>query len=49
MSISDLLETNLEATWVGLVEEPLSGEMKSLTNDTESVIRFLVACIDIDP
>jgi len=49
MSISDLLGTDLEATWAGLVEEPLAGEMKSLANDTESVIRFLVARVDVDP
>ena len=31
MSISDLLPTDLEATWAGFVEEPLAGEMKSLS------------------
>jgi hypothetical protein len=49
LSISDLLPTDLEATWAEFVEEPLAGEMVSLADDTESVIRFLVACIDVDP
>ena len=47
--ISDLLQTDLQATWSGLLEEPLTGEMKSLARDTESAIRFLVACVDVDP
>jgi hypothetical protein len=49
LSISDLLPTDLEATWAGFVEEPLAGEMKSLANDMEAVIRFLVARVDVDP
>jgi len=49
MSISDLLPTDLEATWAGFVEEPLAGEMKSLADDTESAIRFIVACINVEP
>ncbi|UCF16287.1 MAG: hypothetical protein JSW59_02280 [Phycisphaerales bacterium] len=49
VSISDLLGTDLQATWAGLLEEPLAGEMKSLACDTESAIRFLVACVDVDP
>jgi len=49
ISISDLLPTDLEATWAGIVEEPLAVEMKSLADDAESVISFLVGCIDVDP
>ena len=48
-SISDLVGTDLQSTWPGLLEEPLAGEMKSLARDTESAIRFLVACVDVDP
>ena len=49
MPISDLLETDLSATWAVIVEEPLAGEMKNLADNTESVIHFLVACVDVDP
>jgi hypothetical protein len=49
VSISDLLGTDLQANWAGLLEEPLAGEMKNLADDTESAIRFLVACVDVDP
>ena len=49
MSISDLLPTDLEATWAGFVEEPLAEEIRSLADDTESAIRFVVACIYVDP
>ena len=46
---SDLFVTDLQTTWSGLLEEPLAGEMNSLARDTESAIRFLVACVDVDP
>ena len=48
-TISFFPETDLQSTWSGLLEEPLTGEMKSLARDTESAIRFLVACVDVDP
>ncbi len=37
------------AAWAGLVERPLAGEFKSLADDTESAVRFLVACVAVDP
>lgn len=49
MSVRDLLQTDVEATWARLVEKPLSGQIESLTDNTESAIRFLVACLDVDP
>ena len=49
MPISYLQGTDLQASWSGLLEEPLAGEMKSLARDTESAIRFLVACVDVNP
>jgi hypothetical protein len=49
MSVGDLLQTDVEATWAGLVEKPLSGQIESLTENTESAIRFLVACVDVGP
>ena len=37
------------AAWAGLVERPLAGEFKNLADDTESAVRFLVACVAVDP
>jgi len=37
------------AAWAGLVERPLAGEVKNLAEDTESAVRFLVACVAVDP
>ena len=37
------------AAWAGLVERPLAGEVKNLADDTESAVRFLVACVAVDP
>lgn len=34
--------------WSGLIEEPLAGELNNLANDTESALRFLVACVAVD-
>lgn len=42
-------DANLETAWTRLVERPLVAEAQSLTNDTESGIRFLVACLDVSP
>jgi len=35
--------------WVELIPNPLAAEAERLTRDTESGIRFLVACLDIRP
>ena len=32
----------------GVIEKPLANEFKSLTNDTQSAVRFLVACVTVD-
>jgi hypothetical protein len=32
----------------GLFERPLQGEVRSLAEDTESAVRFLVACVAVD-
>jgi len=32
----------------GTIEKPLANEFKSLTNDTQSAVRFLVACVAVD-
>jgi predicted anti-sigma-YlaC factor YlaD len=39
---------DLPVTWPGVIEEPLANELESLTNDTQSAVRFLVACVDVD-
>ena len=33
--------------WPGLVEEPLASEIRNLTNDTQSAVRFLVDCMSV--
>jgi hypothetical protein len=40
---------NPPTAWIGLVERPLTTEVRSLTRDTESGIRFLVACLRVGP
>jgi hypothetical protein len=32
----------------GVIERPLANEFKSLRNDTQSAVRFLVACVTVD-
>lgn len=45
---SEQIGRDFPAAWPGLVEEPLSKELKNLTDDTESALQFLVACITVD-
>jgi len=35
--------------WAELIKNPLAVEAENLTSDTESSIRFLVACLDVRP
>jgi hypothetical protein len=37
------------AKWAELIPNPLAVEAKRLTSDTESGIRFVVACLDVRP
>lgn len=39
---------DLPITWPQVIEEPLANEFENLTNDTESAVRFLVACVAVD-
>ena len=39
---------DLPLTWPGVIEEPLANEFENLTNDTQSAVRFLVACVTVD-
>lgn len=47
-NIYDQVGRDLPATWPKLIERPLAGEYERLTNDTQSAVRFLVACVDVD-
>ena len=38
----------LPVTWPDVIEKPLANELESLTDDTQSALRFLVACVDVD-
>ena len=39
---------DLPITWPQVIEEPLANEFENLANDTESAVRFLVACVAVD-
>ena len=43
-----LVGEDFTAGWPGLIKEPLANELNNLTNDTESALRFLVACVAVD-
>jgi len=43
-----LVGEDFAAGWPGLIKEPLANELNNLTNDTESALRFLVACVAVD-
>ena len=37
------------AAWAGLVDKPLADEIENLAEGTESAVRFLVACVAVNP
>jgi predicted anti-sigma-YlaC factor YlaD len=47
-SVYRQLGQELTITWPLAIEKPLASEFKSLTNDTQSAVRFLVACVNVD-
>lgn len=47
-ALRTLVGENFPAGWQGLIKEPLANELNNLTNDTESALRFLVACVAVD-
>ena len=47
-NIYEQVGRDLPATWPQLIERPLAGEYERLANDTQSAVRFLVACVDVD-
>lgn len=47
-NIYDQVGRDLPATWPQLIERPLANELENLTNDTQSAVRFLAACVTVD-
>jgi len=43
--LPNLASRNLPQAWPQLIEKPLASELKNLVDDTESAVRFLVACV----
>jgi hypothetical protein len=39
---------DLPINWPQVIEKPLACEYERLANDTQSAVRFLVACVDVD-
>ena len=46
--LPNLASQNLPKAWPQLIERPLTAEMKNLVDDTESAVRFLVACVSVN-
>lgn len=44
-----LVTEDLPFGWSQMIEVPLTGELRNLTDDTESAVRFLVACVPVAP
>jgi hypothetical protein len=47
-SVYEQVGQDLPITWPQVIEEPLANEFENLANDTESAVRFLVACVAVD-
>ena len=47
--IYSLVGEDFLGAWPKLVEGPLPSEIENLAGDTESAVRFLVACVAVDP
>lgn len=47
--ISRLMDDGRPTAWAGLVRKPLSDELDNVTQGTESAVRFLVACVAVNP
>lgn len=48
MLVGEPGKENLPTVWSGLVEKPLANELDNLVDNTESSVRFLVACVAVD-
>ena len=49
LDIPSIMNDGRPAAWAGLVKKPLSDELENVTNGTESAVRFLVACVAVNP
>jgi hypothetical protein len=49
VGIPRLAGMGLRGAWSHVLERPLTTEVQKLTEDTESSVRFLVACLDVSP
>jgi len=47
--IYNLIDEDLPKAWAGFVKKPLTDEIENLTEGTESAVRFLVACVTVNP
>jgi len=47
--VNAFLRNDLPPTWASRVEKPLADEVESLSEGTKSAVRFLVACVAINP
>ena len=48
-SLRRLVAEDFPIGWARPIETPLDSELRNLTDDTESAVRFLVACMAVDP
>ncbi len=46
--LPNLASRNLPQAWPQLIEKPLASEIQNLVDDTESAVRFLVACVAVN-
>lgn len=49
LGLYKLMDDGHPTAWAGLVEKPLTDEIENLAEGTESAVRFLVACVAVDP
>ena len=46
--LRNLVGQDFTKAWPQLIERPLADELENLTDNTESAVRFLVACVAVD-
>ena len=46
--VYDQVGRDIPANWPRMIEKPLASEYERLANDTQSAVRFLVACVNVD-
>ena len=47
--LHNLVDAELPTVWAGYLQRPLTDEIENIADDTESAVRFLVACVAVDP